>query len=552
MPKIEISFKDLKKLVGKEIDIENFEDDVLFVKGEIEEIDNDTIKIDIKDTNRPDLWSVEGIARHLRGYYGIELGMPKFDVKKSCLEVIVDKKVESVRPKTVCAIVKNLTFDDESIKQMIQLQEKVCQTFGRKRDFAAIGVYDYDKIKWPIRYTTFKPTELKFAPLGFEEEMTLKEILEKHPKGKEYGHLIANHKEYPIFIDSEGNVLSMPPVINSNYTGRVDETTKNVFVEVSGHDLRYLNIALNVMVTALKERGGEIYSVDVIYGNDKITTPDLTPKTKEMKIGDCKKILGIELTKEEIINLLKKSRFDVSLNGENIRVNYVPYRDDIMDWRDIAEEVAISYGYNKIEPEEIRIWTRGKETDLEVFSNRVREICIGVGLQEIMTFILSSKDVLLEKMGIDEPVVEIENPISSTWSVLRNSLIPTSLEFLSKNKHVEFPQSIFEIGDVVKPDETMETKTKDLRNLSVTIADIDVGYERISSVLNAIMRNLGIEYTLKPTKDKRFIEGRSASIIVDEKIIGIIGEIHPEVLEKFELETPVATLEINLNDILKY
>lgn len=549
MPTVEFSFEDLKKLIGKNIELKELKDKgILFVKGEIESEENGNLKVDMKDINRPDLWSVEGIARQLRGYYGVEGGIPKFKIKKSGLKVIVDKKVEKVRPKTVCAVVKNLKLNSEAIKQIIQLQEKVCQTFGRKRDLAAIGIYDYDKIKGPVRYTTFKPKALKFIPLGFSKEMTLDEILKRHPKGKEYGHLLDGYGEYPIFIDRGRNVLSMPPIINSNYTGRVDTNTKNVFVEVSGHNLEHISIALNVVVTAMRERGGEIYSVDVMYGNKKITTPDLSPRKAEMNIENCQRVLGINLSKNEIVKLLRKARFDTRIKDKVIEAKYIPYRNDIIDERDLIEEVAISYDYGSIKPEEIKIWTRGGEAPIEELSNKVRELCIGFGLQEIMTFILTSKESTVEKMRKEEKVVEIENPLSLNWSVFRNSLIPKGLEFLSRNKHVEYPQKIFEIGDVVEIDERQETKTKDLRNLSVLLTDNVVGYSDMASILDSFMSNLGIKYSLKACKSKSFIEGRCAEIVIG-KTVGIIGEIHPQVLKNFELEKPVVALEINLNSL---
>lgn len=553
MPTIDFSLEDLRNLLGKKIDLKELKDrGILFAKGEIEEEKDGKLKVDVKDTNRPDLWSVEGIARELRGHYGIKTGLPKFKIKKSDLVVKVDKKVEKVRPKTVCAVVKNLNLDEKSLKQIIQLQEKVCQTFGRNRDTAAIGIYDYDKIEGPIKYTTFKPENLKFKPLGFKEEMTLEQIIKKHPKGKEYGYLLENHKEYPIFIDKEKNVLSMPPIINSEYTGKVDEKTKNVFIEVSGHKINTISIALNVIVLALRERGGEICSVDINYEKEKITTPDFSPNYEKMNLEKCKKILGLELSKKEIKDLLKKSRCEGKIKGNKIKVKYPAYRKDIMNERDLIEEVGISYGYEKIDPEKIKFQTRGEEKEIEKFENKMRELCIGFELQEILTFTLTSKKNLLEKMRAkDKKIIEISNPVSKNWSVFRNSLLPNMLEFLSKNKHVQYPQKIFEIGKIAKINKQKETRTEDLTNLSIMITDNEVGYENIVSILDSVMENLGIKYSLKKSKNKNFIESRTAKIFIKGKKIGKLGEIYPEVLENFNLEKPVVALEINLDKLLK-
>ncbi len=552
MPTIEFSLRDLEKLVGRKININDFEDEgVLFVKGELENEENGEVKVDIKDTNRPDLWSIEGIARELKGHYKVEEGIPNYGSKKSGLVVYVDKKVKKVRPKTVCAVVKKLNMNENSIKQLIQLQEKVCQTFGRNRDVAAIGVYDYDKIKGPINYTTFKPKELKFIPLGFEKEMDLNQIIKNHPKGVEYGHLLKNKKEYPIFIDSKKNVLSMPPIINSNYTGKVDEKTKNVFIEVSGHDINRISVALNVIVTALAERGGIIQTVDVIYEKDKITTPNLEPKKSELDVNYCRNILGMDISSSEMIKLLKQSRFDAKLNKDKIEVHYLPYRNDIMDQRDLIEEVAISFGYNDIEPEEPEFYVKGDEVKIEKFSNKIRELCVGFELQEIMNYTLTNKKDLLEKMKNEEDVVEIKNPISSNWSVFRNSLIPGCINFLSYNKHKEYPQKVFEIGDVIIIDNKKETKTRDIRKLSIVMTDVGIGYENISSILNSIMKNIGLEYKIEENMKEKFIEGRRGDIFIKNKKIGEIGEISPEVLENFYLEMPVVAMEIDLENIMK-
>ena len=265
MPTIEVNYEDLLCLIGKHVPLDELRDKaVLYAKGEVDEVDGAMLKLDIKDANRPDLWSAEGIAREIAGRYG-KKGLPEYDVKKPSLVVNVDPKVMKVRPYTVCAVVRELKIDENVLSQIIQLQEKVAETFGKRRKEVAIGIYDYKKIRGPIKYTTVKPDGIKFVPLEFSEEMTPKEILDKHPKGKEYKHLLDGCREYPIFIDAAGEVLSMPPVINSDYTGKVTPETTDVFIECSGFDLGFNMSALNVLVSALADRGGVIEAVKVHY-----------------------------------------------------------------------------------------------------------------------------------------------------------------------------------------------------------------------------------------------------------------------------------------------
>lgn len=552
MPTIEVSYKDMCNLIGKKLTVEELKDAILYAKGEVDAVDGDVLKVDMKDTNRPDLWSAEGIAREIRGRLTRNTDLPKYSVKKSKIVVKVDKKVSKIRPYTVCAVVRNLKITPEILSQTIQLQEKVAGTFGRNRKEVAIGVYDLHKIKSPIKYTTVKPNGIKFVPLEFEKEMTPREILREHPKGKEFGHLLADCSEYPIFMDSAGNVLSMPPIINSDYTGKVTEETRDVFVEATGFNLKFLVPAVNVIVAALADRGGRIESVRIVYPNKKMNTPDLTPKKAIVDIDYVNKISGLGLSEKEICRLLEQARYKTKLRGNKIEVLYPAYRQDIMHQRDVVEDVIISYGINRIEPVSPRIATVGSTNKLEIFSNTVAEIMVGLGLQEILSYNLTNKKNLFDRMNLkEEGVAEIENVVSQNWCVFRSWSLPSLLEFLSLNKHVEYPQRIFEIGNCVVLDDTKETKTRDERKLAVALTDNKVSYDEISSVVDALFKNLGVEYKLRQTRHSSFIDGRVAEILVNENRIGIVGEIHPKVLNNWELEMPVVAFEINLEE-LKY
>ncbi|MEM7825299.1 MAG: phenylalanine--tRNA ligase subunit beta, partial [Candidatus Aenigmatarchaeota archaeon] len=402
MPSIEVSFSDLCSLIGKKLSFEELKDFIAYAKGEVESIEGDTVKIEIKDTNRPELWSVEGIAREIRPRIKGKRGCPKYKVNKSKVFVKVDEKVSKVRPLTVCAVVRKLRINEKILSQIIQLQEKICTTFGRNRKEVALGIYELDRIKPPITFTTVKPEEIKFVPLDFDEELTPKEIIEKHPKGKEFGHLLEGFEEYPIFIDSRNEVLSLPPIINSNYSGKVTTKTKNVFIECSGFSFNFLTPALNAMVTALAERKGKIESVEVFYTKDKIITPDLRPKKTEISFDYINKISGLNLSQKKVCDLLEMANYDAKPSGKKIEVVYPAYRQDIMHARDIVEDVLISYGYDKIEPVSPKIPFVGKIDELEKILNKAAEIMIGLGFQEILSYNLTSKENLFKKMNVEE------------------------------------------------------------------------------------------------------------------------------------------------------
>jgi len=549
MPTIEVSHKDMCQLIGKEVKIEELRDLVNFAKCEIDSVDGDLLKIEAKDTNRPDLWSSEGIAREIEGRIS-KGGLPEYSVTKSDVIVNVDRKVAKVRPYTVCAVVKNLRITPEFLSQIIQLQEKVAGTVGRNRKEVAIGVYDYDRIKPPIKYTTVKPDGIRFVPLDFPEEMTPKEILEKHPKGKEFSHLLAGKKEYPIFIDSRNEVLSIPPIINSDYSGKVSEETKNVFIECSGFNFKFLMPALNVLVAAMADRGGEVGSVKIAYPDRTINTPDLTPKKTFVLVDYARKISGITLSEKEICKLLEQARYKVVKEGKRIELLYPAYRQDIMHQRDVVEDIIISYGYNRIAPEPLKLKTTGGTNQKEKISVKVAESMASLGFQEILSYILTNKNNIFGKMNLkEEKVAEIENIVSENWCIFRNWLIPSLMEFLSNNTHVEYPQKIFEIGDVVLLDDSRETKTRDERRLAAAIADSKVGYEKISSFLDGLLKKFGVKYKLVAKNHPTFIPGRVAEIVVKGKSIGIVGEIHPLVLASWKIEMPVTAFEINVENL---
>ena len=551
MPTLDISLKDLNKLSKLNLSFAEVEERaILYVKGEIDGHDGDDLKVDCKETNRPDLWSTEGIARELRAKYGKEKGIPKYKVNVSKVVVNIESSVNKVRPYIAAAIVKDVKVDNDLIIQMIQLQEKVSMTFGRKRKEVAMGLYDLDKITPPIRYIGADPDKVKFKPLESEREMSLRQILARHPKGIEYGHLIKDSDKYPLVIDSKNVVASMPPIINSDITGKVTEKTKNLFIEVTGFNQDILNTALNVIVMALADRGGKVESVKIKYDKKTLTSPSFEDKKINVDLDYLKRISGLNLKDKEIISLAEKSRFNAKIKKNILEVEYPGYRQDILHPIDIIEDLIISYGYDKIEPEIPKLATIGELDKFEVYCEKVRSLLPGVGAQELLNFTLTNKGILFDKMNLDEMgVVEIANPVSNLWSVLRNWMIPSLMEFFSKNKNQEYPQQVYEVGDVVVLDDEAETKTKTIKRLAWALISKDANFTKAKQVLDFVLRSLNVEYKMIEVEHSSFISGRVARVIVDGQKVAYIGEIHPQVLINFGLDMPVIAFELNLSDL---
>jgi len=532
MPTVTLNKQTFEDLVGKKLPLDELKDRISLLGTDLESIEGNEIKVEIFP-NRPDLLSEQGFARAFSSFIGKKTGLINYRAKKSSHRLKIDPSVKNIRPFTACAIVKNLKLDDEKIREIIQIQEKLHVTYGRNRKKAAIGIYPFEKITTPIYYKALSPEDIKFQPLDSDKELTGKQILTQHPVGKEYAHLLEGKDKYPIFIDSNNKILSMPPIINSHETGKITDKTKEVFVECSGFDFETLNTLLNIIVTALADMGGEIHSMELYYENKKHTTPDLSSKKMKITLDYVNKILGLDIKEHDLKKLL--ARMGYSYNNGSVLIPC--YRADILHPIDIVEDVAIAYGYENIKPEIPKVATTGKEQELEVFSRKLKEILIGLNLLEVSSYTITSKENI-DKTNIKSKLLEIKNPINKEFNTLRPSLIPSLLQILSENQHHEYPQKIFEINKIFDFD-------KEKTNLAIASTHEKANFTELKQFLNALFSELSLEYSLNHVKNPTFIEGRVGEIIVNKKSIGFVGEISPQVLVRFNLTNPVSILEID-------
>ncbi len=551
MPTITFEKEDLERLVGRSLRLDDLEEMLAAAKATVEDVvyeeGRTVLEVEVGDSNRPDLWSVEGIARLIRALLGIRPGLPQYKVRKPRNRVIVEKTVLDVRPYIACAIVRGVKLGRAGYESLIQLQEKLMHTYGRRRRKVAIGTSNADMIRFPVHYRGVDPHSVRFVPLYESVEMDLVEILEKTEKGQEYGFILQDHDVYPVLLDDRGSVISFPPIINSNDIGRIDARTENIFVDVTGTDPRSVKIALNVIVTALTERGGEIEAVVVEGPRGREITPDLTPGQISVDAGYISRLGGVSLKPKEIARLLERVGLGVKrVRGSRLDVLYPAFRGDIMGPRDILEDVLIALGYNALEPETPNFFTVGDLQRITLLEDAIRELLIGFGAQEILSFVLTSPETL-RRAKTPGAFAEIENPVSSQYSVLRNALLPVILDFLSENTRVSYPQRVFEIGEVVVPDEDSPTGLRTDSHVAYASAHAEATFTEARQVLEALLRGLGIDFTVSPFDHPTFIEGRCAALSVRGERVAVVGEVHPAVLEAFGLEMPVAAFELDLS-----
>ncbi len=546
MPTLNINQERFEKMVGKKLPLDKLKDRISYLGTDLEGIENNEIIVEIFP-DRPDMLSVPGFARAFSAFIGVKTGLRKYEVKKSNEKVIIESSLKEVRPYTACAIVRNLKFDDEKIKEVVQVQEKLHVTYGRNRRKIAIGVYPYEKIKTPIRFKALKPEEIMFQPLEFPNVINGRQILSQHPTGREYAHLLEGQEKYPVFLDANNKVLSMPPIINSHETGKITEQTKDVFVECSGFDFNALSACLNIIVTALADMGGTIYSMELNYPDKKRITPDLEPKEMSLDVKYLNKRLGLELKETEVIRLL--ARMGYGNKGKKILVP--AYRADIMHEVDIVEDVAIAYGFENFKPEIPQVATIAEENPVEMLRNKIANYLVGFGLIETNSYNLTNKGELGKKMLKEEDAVELANSLSAEYNVLRTCMVPSMLKILSMNKHNEYPQNIFEIGNIFVKDEKTETNVAEYLSLGVALCHAKADYTEAKQILDALFRALDLKYEIEETEHNSFIPGRVGRVIVKNKKIACIGEVHPQVLTNFELDVPVAAFELNVSELFE-
>jgi phenylalanyl-tRNA synthetase beta chain len=535
--------------------------------------------------DRPDLFDVGGLARALRGTLGIESGLPKYAATDSGITVTVDKSLSektSYRPFIACAAMTLPPVDETSLIAIMKLQENLHWGVGRDRKLASIGVYDLSTITSPISYCTINPDRDAFVPLGMRKKVTGRQVLESHPKGVAYAELLAGHMRYPALIDSKGQVLSMPPIINSEET-KLKQGTTRVFIDVTGVSQAAVTKSLDTLVCSLAEIGGKIETVTISHHDGTTsTTPNLAPRSAQVELAEAKRWLGLPLDEKSLAESLRKMRFDVDpvatggspVAPKNVKSNiskahtsdemkaataepavatvyYPPYRTDIRHPVDLLEDVAIGYGYANIEPRLVRSMTVGTPRPEELLSDRVRQVFIGLGYSEIMSLPLTTEEFQFERLRWETPprYPEVANPKLKAYNVVRTHLMSGLFEALRENRRRPTPQRLFEIDNVVVLNDSAETGAAEERRMAFVETGRESGYAVARSVMDALLRELGWTGEYTAIKDPTFVDGRVAALKMDGKPIAVLGEVHPEVLANFGLTHPVALAEIMLQRV---
>ncbi len=566
MPKITVDKNMFFSLLGKTLKREELRALLVVAKAELEHFENNdpSIKIELNDTNRPDLWTIAGLARQLRSYLGAKVeDYAFFQEKVSDKKIIlVDAALKKIRPYIVGFEVSGKEVDETLLAELIQTQGKLCENFGKKRRTVAMGIYRSNIIHWPIRYIAADPDKTSFVPLECEKPMTLRTILNELEKGKEYGHLIKAFKSFPLLIDDKKETLSMPPIINSASLGSVKAGDKELFIELTGTNLHTLQLLASICACDFKDMGFTITRIKTVYPYEtafskEVESPSYFQTEQKCSIQELNTVLGIDHKEKEITKALQKMGIQSSVdNSDTIRIKVPPYRNDFLHSVDVIEDIMIGRGLDAYPVQMPKSFTVGKIGQREQVQRKVTQTMVGLGYQEMIFPYLGSKEMHIEKMWPkgsrekeEEKIAKIENPISENYEMVRMSMFPNLLESERVSARSAYPHKMFEIGELLIKDEDAEHGFRTEQALGFLYANRKTGYTDINSIVAAILYYHDVDWEARICEDVRFITSRMAHIYAKKykKVIGIFGETHPAVLDRFDITMPTVMGEIFLD-----
>ncbi|MDR2028207.1 MAG: phenylalanine--tRNA ligase subunit beta [Treponema sp.] len=586
MPKIEVNEEVFYALAGRRWDTrELFEEALTCAKAELDSDpwsadsgkslppEERTLKIELNDTNRPDLWATAGCARQIRVYNGGKRPEYPFfsspgNMRRADHKVLVEASVKGVRPYLAGFIASGKAITDPSLRDMIQTQEKLAWNFGRKRRTISMGLYRIAIIQWPIIYKAVDPDSVSFVPLQWDVPLTLREILKQHPKGKEYAFIQEHEPLHPLLVDAKGAVLSYPPIINSADLGAVQVGDTDLFVELTGTDQPSVTLAASIMACDLADQGYTIEPVEVEYAYDtpfgrKISSPYYFQEPVFCSLARIEKFLGEKLSADECLAALERmgcraekvrARERGAPPGEDtegIRLYPPEYRNDFLHAADVAEDVMIGRGLGAFSPERPRDFTIGRLSPITLFSRRVKEILVGMGYQEMIYNYLGSRKDLVDNMrGDGARILRISNPMTENYEFVRDSVLASLLMSEAVSGHAAYPHRIFEVGKVAYRDESENYGSRTRQYAGFLHAGPEANFNTAAGQLQTLFYYISREYEVEESADPRFIPGRAAAIIYKGETIGVFGEIHPEVLENWALTMPCTAGELDLEALL--
>ncbi len=544
MPTISVDQTLLKKLVegkGRKHNIEDLAFRLPLMGTDIDTCNEEVLDIEIFP-DRPDLLSPETLFHGMMPFLHDSPPNPRLLVHPGTISMKVSPDLANIRPVILGAVVRGVNVDEDVIKRLMDHQEKLHFALGRGRKRASIGVHDLATISPPFRVEAVSRSH-SFIPLAMESEMTIDEILHEHPKGVDYAHLLQGMEKVPIILDSNDAVLSFPPIINGDHT-TVTTKTRDLFIDVTGLDIRACESALMLVCLQLSILGGKIESVRVTTCEGKEWSLEGAPIEHKVERSLVEGILGNTFTDDEIDLAIR--RMGGTYNGDSsgiLSISMPRWRFDILHPIDLVEEVAIGHGYDDLANDVPKAPLTAIPRKDGQLRRRIREALQGLGLVQIQSLTLSNDDDQFTSIrwSPDGEVTRMTNPITIEHTILRQNILPGLLRLLAANRHHDLPQGVYELGSVV-----IDHKNRD--RFAFLVAENSGGFATLRGRIQALMRDLGCSnWSLDSTNNGPWLTGRAAKIVVEGTVVGECGEIDPHVSETFELNVPMSGAQFDVN-----
>jgi phenylalanyl-tRNA synthetase beta chain len=527
--------------------------------------------------NRFDLLCIEGLAQALRVFLGIDAAAPVVTIAERAapVAIVVAPETASVRRYIVGAVLRDMQIGEDAYQSLIDLQEKLHQNICRRRTLVAIGTHDLDALTPPFRYEALPPSDIAFVPLRpndatYTAAQLVNDVYNDDVQLKKYTHIIRDSPRYPVLLDANREVLSLPPIINGHLS-RISTSTRNLFIECTATDLTKATIVLNTLVAMFSRYCATPFSVEpvsVTYEADGVVmkTPDLCTPRVTADVGYINRSIGVDIPGSTIVSLLRRMQLPATHNSDtdSIGVNVPITRSDVLHACDIMNDVAIGYGFNEVPEQMPQAATVGKQFPLNHLSDLVRrEAFAQQGYTEVLTWVTVSNAEnfdMLQRVDDGATAVKIGNPKTLEFQECRTSLLPGLLKTLRENRKTKIPVRLFEVGDVVMKDPTAEVLASNRRKMAAIYCASSAGFEVIQGLLDQVMITLGVRkgdgsgktWCLDEVicEDCAFLPKRRATVVYDGCRVGCVGWIHPNVLNNFSLAYPCSAFEVDLEAFL--
>lgn len=514
-------------------------------------------------SNRPDCRSIIGIAREAAVTLGKELKYPQITVNGSDEEMKFEIDVQTELCKRYCGkVIKDVKVGPSPYWMQRRLIEAGMRPINNIVDITnyvmlelgqPLHAFDLEDIKYNKMIVKLAQEGEKFTTLdGVERTLTSDMlVIGNQDKTLDLAGIMGGEnsevKDNTTSIFLEGASFAKENIrATSKKLGLRTEASSRF---EKGIDVNLTEAAVNRACQLIEELDcGTVLNGMLDYYPKKEEVQKITANPERIN-----KLLGVNVPMDQFINILERLEFKCNLiSSDKLELEVPSFRLDICEDADILEEVARIYGYENIPSATLEgNATAGVKTNKQKFMDNVKSNSIAVGLNEILTYsFVSPRGV--DKLNLAEDderreFVKIINPLGEETSVMRTTLIPNMLDVISTNlSHKVEEVYAFECGNTFRPQEGLPVETK---KLSIGMYGKEVDFFSIKGAVETILTNVGFDgYEVEPeTKNLTFHPGRCAKLVYNNICIGTFGELHPDVLENYDLNQRVYVAEIDID-----